>query len=52
MYSDLAIEVSTNATTLRQLITELQAEQDQLGASINQTNSVVRDAENTLQQVS
>ena len=52
MYSDLATEVSANATALRQLITGLLAEQEQLGVSINQTNSVVEDAESALQQVS
>ena len=52
MYSDLATEVSANATALRQLIAGLLAEQEQLRASINQTNSVVEDAESALQQVS
>ena len=52
MYSDLAIEVSRNATALRQLIAELQADQDELGASVNQTNSVVEAAESALQRVS
>ena len=52
MYSDLAIEVSRNATALRQLIAELQAEQDELGASVNRTNSVVEAAESALQRVS
>ena len=52
MYSDLAIEVSTNATALRQRITTHLEQEEQLGASINQTNSVVEDAENALQEVS
>lgn len=52
MHSDLATEVSANATALRQLITELLSKQEQLGASVNQTNSVVQNAESALQQVS
>ena len=52
LYSDLATEVSANAIALRQLIAELLAEQEQLGASINQTNLVVEGAESALQQVS
>jgi precorrin isomerase len=50
--SDLATELSTNATSLRQFITELMAEQEQLGATINRTILVVGNAESALQQVS
>ena len=52
VYSDLAIEVSTNATALRQLITDLLKQQQELGDSINRTNLVVDNAENALQEVS
>ena len=48
---DLAAELASNATALREQLAELTAEQNQVEDSVNQTNSLVEGAENALRQV-
>ena len=49
--SDRAMEVAANVMALRQLIAELMTKQEQLEGSINQTNSLVNETGDTLEQV-
>ena len=51
-HSDLATEIVANSTALRQQIANLTAEQRDIEASTNQTNSLVEGIENTFNQVS
>ena len=51
-HSDLATEIAANATALRQEIVNLTAEQREVEASTNQTNTLVEGIENAFNQVS
>lgn len=46
------MEVAANATAMRQLIAELMEKGERLEGSINQTNSLVNETGDTLEQVS